>query len=71
MVIAKDWDEYKEMLGKVTSTGMFALLDTVPELWIVPEEQHYKWHRSTEPVGVMSPYLLHLTTKKWPLKKVI
>ena len=70
LVIAKDWDEYKEMVGKVTSTGMFADLDIAPRPHIVPEEQHYKWYRSTEPVGVMNPYLLHLTTKKWPLKKV-
>ena len=70
LVIAKDWDEYDDMLRKVTSTGMFAAIGTVPDPWTVPEEDYKYWYRSSETLGGDNPYMVHLANKKWPLKKV-
>ena len=39
-VIAKDWDEYEEMISKVTSTGMYA--DIGPFPWILNSIDEYK-----------------------------
>ena len=30
-----------------------------------------KWYRSTETIPTTSPYSVHLSNKKWPLKKVL
>ena len=67
LVIAKDYDEYEEMVPQVLSTGLFAGLGTEP--WTEPE--NYKdWYRSSETIAGDYPYQVHLTNKKWPLKKV-
>ena len=70
-VSAKDWDEYEDMVRKVNSTGMYAGIGTVPEMYVVPEEEFKDWYRSTETIGGTNPYSVHLSNKKWPLKKVL
>ena len=67
LVIAKDWDEYDDLVRKVTSTGLFADMGTFPSAWI---EDFKYWYRSSETIGGDNPYMVHLTNKKWPLKKV-
>ena len=69
LVIAKDWDEFDDMMGKVISTGVYAFPHTLP--WRVPEEEFKDWYRSTETIPGMNPYAVHLSNKKWPLKKVL
>ena len=69
LFITKDWDEYYDMVGKVTSTGLYA--DMGPWPWTVPEEDFKEWYRSTETFSGLLPYGVHLTNKKWPLKKVL
>ena len=73
LVIAKDWDEYQDMLRKVTSTGLYANIGTVPDLWFVPEEEYKYWYRSSDTLagGGETTYGVHLANKKWPLKKVL
>ena len=72
-VIAEDWDEYEDLVRKVTSTGMYADIGIRP--WIFnfdnPEEDFKNWYRSTETISGKFPYPVHLTNKKWPLKKVL
>ena len=69
LVIAKDWDEYHDMVRKVISTGMYAKIGSVPPTYNSTEE--YKdWYRSTETIPGDFPYQVHLSNKKWPLKKV-
>ena len=68
--IAKDWDEFENMISKVTSTGMYAYMGTMPP-WFVPEEEFKDWYRSTETISGHFPFSLHLSNKKWPLKKVL
>ena len=68
LVIAKDWEEYDDMASKVISTGMYAQIGTEPYAW--PEDYKY-WYRSTETIAGDYPYEIHLTNKKWPLKKVL
>ena len=67
LVIAKDWDEYWEMMDKVTSTGMYAEIGYLPGTYM---EEWIYWYRGSEPIVGDYPYLTHLTNKKWPLKKV-
>ena len=69
-VIAKDWDEFEDKLHKVTSTGMFAYMGTQPHSWYVAEEEYKDWYRSSERISGRNPYTVHLSNKKWPLKKV-
>ena len=69
LVIAKDWDEYEDMVRKVTSTGMFADIGTVPA-WPTTIEEFKDWYRSSETIAGDNPYGGHLANKKWPLKKV-
>ena len=69
--LPKDWDEFEDMVGKVTSTGMYASIGTVPPFWIVPEEDFKDWYRSTETIAGDFPFSVHLSNKKWPLKKVL
>ncbi len=70
LVIAKDWEEYDDMLSKVISTGMFADMGTTP--WILNSTDEYNdWYRSTETIPGDYPYAVHLSNKKWPLKKVL
>ena len=69
LVIAKDWDEYDDMVLKVTSTGLFADIGKVP--WVDSDEEWKHWYRSSETIGGDYPYVGHLANKKWPLKKVL
>ena len=72
LIIPKDWVEYGDLASKVTSTGMYALPHTVP--WRVPENEYKQWYRSTQTMSQslgLSPYVVHLSNKKWPLKKVL
>ena len=71
LVVAKDWDEYEDMIRKVTSTGFFAEIGKVPDPSWVPEEEFKDWYRSSDQITGLNPYIGHLTNKKWPLKKVI
>ena len=70
LVIAKDWDEYADMVRKVTSTGLFANIGTFPS-WPTQEEEYENWYRSSESISGNNPYVGHLANKKWPLKKVL
>ena len=77
------WDEYQELVRNVTSTGEYALLMgnieenpaflyTVTENYQKKEEDWKKnWYRSTRPISLYYPYTVHLSNKKWPLKKVM
>ena len=44
LVIAKDYEEYEDMVRKVTSTGMFADIGTFP--YVYPEDYKH-WYRSS------------------------
>ena len=70
LVIPKDWDEYKLMMRKVTSTGMYADIGPFPN-WPTTEEEWKDWYRSSETVAGDNLYMGHLANKKWPLKKVL
>ena len=61
------------MVRKVLSTGMYADMGDVPWIfnWDNPEEELKDWYRSTETIGGTNPYSVHLSNKKWPLKKVL
>ena len=71
-IIAKDWDEYEDMVRKVTSTGSYADIGTIPWCFSLnncaKELKH--WYKSSESIAGKYPYSGHLTNKKWPLKKV-
>ena len=67
LYIAKDWDEYDDMVDKVISTGMYAEMGTYPYAY---EKEFDDWYRSTEAIPGDYPYSVHLSNKKWPLKKV-
>ena len=69
-VIAKDYDEYDDMVLKVISTGLYAEIGTEP-WWLVQEEDYKDWYRSSERIPGNYQYQVHLTNKKWPLKKVL
>jgi len=57
------------MLGKVTSTGLYADIGNIPSIYFV--KKHKNWYRSSEIVAgnVDTGYGVHLINKKWPLKK--
>ena len=67
LVIAKDYYEFFDMVRKVESTGLFSQIGYLP--YAMPY-QYKDWYRSTEVVGGLNPYGVHLSNKKWPLKKV-
>ena len=71
LVVSKDWYEYVDMLGKVTSTGLYADIGNIPSIYFV--KKHKNWYRSSEIVAghVDNGYGVHLINKKWPLKKVL
>ena len=70
LVIAKDYDEYEDMVSKITSTGLFAEIGTVP--WYLNSIEEWKErYRSSETIGGNNQYTGHLANKKWPLKKVL
>ena len=77
------WPEYKDMISNVTSTGKYALLmgnieESSAFSYVVTDgnkkkEENWKknWYRSTKPISLDYPYTVHLSNKKWPLKKVM
>ena len=69
LVIANDWDTNHDMVRKVTSTGKFAGIGSIPP-WPVPEEEYKNWYRSSQTIRGFHPYGGTLSNKKWPLKKV-
>ena len=70
LVIAKDYEEYEDMVRKVISTGLFADIGNGP-WWINSIEELKYWYRSSETIAGDNPYVVHLTNKKWPLRKVL
>ena len=73
LVIAKDWAEYEEMVRQVISTGLFANIENSPWCFNLYNctEEFKDWYRSSETIAGDYPYQIHLTNKKWPLKKVL
>ena len=69
LIIAKDWDEYEDLVRKVNSTGLYADIQTFP-VWFNSTTEWDYWYKSTETIAGDFPYTLHLKNKKWPLKKV-
>ena len=71
LVLAKDWDDYEDMVRMVTSTGMYSQIGAFPDPYTVTEEEFKHWYRSAQTIGGMYPFGVHLENKKWPLKKVL
>lgn len=69
IVIPKNDYEFWDLIGSVNSTGRFAWIGNSPWSWAMPEERY--WYRSSETIGGFNPYVVHLSNKKWPLKKVL
>ena len=62
LVIAKDWDNYEDMVLEALSTGMYANMGTVP--WYFNSTEEFKdWYRSTETIGGDYQFEVHLTNK--------
>ena len=70
-LIAKDWDEYQDMVRKVVSTGLYGEIGTIPWCFEDCTEEFKDWYRSSERISGLYPYQIHLSNKKWPLKKVL
>ena len=72
-VITKDYDEYQDMVRKVTSTGLYAAMANQPWCFDIYNcaEEWKEWYRSSDTISGRFPYTLHLSNKKWPLKKVL
>ena len=70
-VIAKDYDEYVDMVRKVISTGLYAEIRTVPSCFYDCTKEFKDWYRSSDTISGKYPYEVHLSNKKWPLKKVL
>ena len=60
------------MVRKVISTGIYA--DMRREPWCLNYnkclEELKHWYRSSDPISGRYSYTVHLSNKKWPLKKV-
>ena len=73
LVITKNYDEYEDMVRKVIPTGLYAEIDREP--WCFDynncKEEYKNWYRSSETISGFYPYSVHLSNKKWPLKKVL
>ena len=71
--ISKDWDEYYDLVRKVLSTGLYAEMRTLQVLFTKSikdhEEEYKRWYRSTETISGLYKYAVHLSNKKWPLKR--
>ena len=72
LIFPNNWDEFADLVRKANSTGNYASIRTYPWIfnWNRPEEDFKYWYRSTETIGGLNPYGVHLANKKWPLKKV-
>ncbi len=51
----------------MNATGSHSQIGNVPAVY---EDEYKYYYRSSEPIGGFNPYLVHLSNKKWPLKKV-
>ena len=69
LVVPKNiWPDFYKMAYKVMQTGSHSYIGNLPPVY----EAHYKyWYRSSETIGGFNPYKVHLSNKKWPLKKVL
>ena len=70
-VITKGWNEYEDMVRKVISTGLYAEIGTIPWCFNDCTQEYKDWYRSSERILGYNPYSVHLSNKKWPLKKVL
>ena len=70
LVIAKDYEDYEDMVRSVTLTGMFAEISTTP-WWFNSTREYEDWYRSSETIDGDNPFSGHLANKKWPLRKVL
>ena len=68
LVIAEDWDQFDDMMSKVISTGMFAEIGALPTC---STDEFKYWYKSSEIIDGVYQFTVHLTNKKWPLKKVL
>ena len=68
LVIPNHRVEFEDMHSKILSTGMYAYMGTMP---LGPIDEYKKWYRSTETIEGGNKYDVHLSNKKWPLKKVL
>ena len=66
LVVAKDHYEYKDMVNKVISTGMYAQMGTVPWAYVNDYDDFY---RSIEAILGDHPYQNHLLNKKMATEK--
>ena len=71
LIIAKDWDEFEDLVHKVISTGLFADTGSEPVCFNDCTEEFKDWYKSSETVPGDYPFSVHLSIKKWPLKKVV
>ena len=62
LIIPKDWDDYAATVTKMFSTGSYAHIGGMAKATM---------YKSSETIGGFNPYSLHLSNKKWPLKKVL
>ena len=69
LIIAKDLEEYEDLVRKVNSTGLYADIQNLP-YWFNSSDEFDYWYKSTETIAGDFPYTLHIKNKKWPLKKV-
>ena len=63
------WPDFYKMVFKVMDEdeGSHSYIGYLPPVY----EADYKyWYRSSETIGGFNPYKVHLSNKKWPLKKV-
>ena len=69
IVTANDYWEFIRIANKsLLATGQYAQIGSLP--WPVYPHQYKNWYRSTEIISGTFPYGVHLSNKKWPLKKV-
>ena len=69
--MAKDWVDFQDLSRKVISTGMYAGIGIVPFCFQEDcREENRDWYRSSNTISGDYPYKVHLSNKKWPLKKV-
>ena len=68
LIIADDWDQYKNISKHVIGAGTHALMTlSLPPMYL----DMGRWHRSKEKVSGINPYAGYLTNKKWHLNEVI
>ena len=71
-IMAKDWVDFQDLSRKVISTGMYAGIGIVPFCFQEDcREENRDWYRSSNTISGDYQYKVHLSNKKWPLKKVL